>query len=389
MSAVASLPNLPKAAADVVVTKVTTKADREAFIRSQWKFYEKSPAWIPPLLMERRVFLDPKKNPFFLHADVDLFLARRGGEIVGRIAAVEDKNYNKFQGTKCAYWGMFECVDDAGVATALFDQVRTFARGRGLNSMLGPMNLSTNYDCGLLIDAFDLPPCFLMTYNPAYYVGLVEGQGFKKAKDLLAWKTDVTAPVDERITRIADKIRKKENVTIRPVRMAELATEIDRIKRIYNDAWEKNWGFVPMTDAEFDHMAKDMKDLVIPELLLIAEVQGEPAGFAMTLPDVNRTFAKMNGKLFPTGVFKFLWDKRGTWKTAVAARLVTLGTRKAFRKRGLEIVLYHDTHINAQKRGIREGEISWTLEDNDLINTPIQRMGGKLYKTYRLYEAPV
>jgi GNAT superfamily N-acetyltransferase len=251
--------------------------------------------------------------------------------------------------------------------------------------MLGPMNVSTNYDCGLLLDAYDQPPFLLTTYNPPYYVRLIERCGQTKAKDLLAWSIDVTQEVPERVQRLAEKFRKREDLTVRPIRLNDMANEIEKIKRIYNDAWEQNWGAVPMTDDEFHHMAKDMKQLVVPELFLIAEVKGDPVAFAMTLPDVNRALAKIDGRLFPFGLVKLLWNMR----KIRACRLIALGIRKGYRKRGIDSILYNDTLKNAQKLGYTDGEVSWTLEDNDLINRAIELMGAKRSKTYRVYEGAV
>ena len=382
-SAVAAVP--VSAASAIEVRPVASKADREAFIRFQWEPYRGNPAFVPPLLMERRDFLNPKKNPFFQHADVELFLARRNGKIVGRIAAIEDRNYNKFHSSKTAYWGLFECLDDEEAARALFRAARDWSRPRGLAQLLGPMNVSTNYDCGLLVDAFELAPYLLMTYNPPYYVRLVEACGQTKAKDLIGWSIDVTKEVPERVQKLAEKFRKREDLTVRPIDVKDMANEIEKIKRIYNDAWEQNWGAVPMTDDEFHHMAKDMKQLVVPELFLIAEVRGEPVAFAMTLPDVNRALAKVDGRLFPFGLLKLLWHMR----KIKACRLIALGIRKGFRKRGIDAVLYNDTLKNAQKLGYVDGEVSWTLEDNVLINRAIELMGAKRYKTYRMYEGAV
>lgn len=373
------------AAERVRVRAVAGKAEREAFIRFQWEPYRGNPVWVPPLLMERRDFLSPAKNPFFKHAEMELFLAYADGRVAGRIAAIEDRNYNKFHSAKTAYWGLFECIDDEEVARALFRAAADWARPRGLTALLGPMNVSTNYDCGLLLDAYDQPPYLLTTYNPPYYVRLVERCGQTKAKDLFAWRLDVTRPVPERVQRLAEKIRKREGLTVRPVRLDDMANEIEKIKRIYNDAWEQNWGAVPMTDDEFHHMAKDMKQLVVPDLFLIAEVKGEAVAFAMTLPDVNRALAKLDGRLFPFGLLRLLWNMR----KVRACRLVALGIRKGFRRRGIDAVLYDQTQKNAQRLGYTEGEASWTLEDNHLINRAIELMGASRSKTYRLYEAPV
>ena len=371
--------------AGVEVRACDTRAEREGFIRFPWQIYRGNPVWVPPLFMERRDFLSPAKNPFFKHAEVRLFMAFRDGRPAGRIAAIEDRNYNKFQGTRTAAWGLFECVDDEAVARALLDAVRAWARPRGLVQLLGPLSFSTNHECGLLLDAYDEPPYLLTTYNPPYYPRLVEACGQRKAKDLFAWRLDVTRPVPERVQRLAEKFRKREDLTVRPIDLKDMAGEIEKIKRIYNDAWEQNWGAVPMTDDEFHHMAKDMKQLVVPELFLMAEVRGEPVAFAMTLPDVNRALAKIDGRLFPFGLVKLLWHMR----KIRAARLIALGIRKGFRKRGIDAVLYNDTQKNAQRLGYLEGEISWTLEDNDLINRAIGMMGATRSKTYRVYEGAV
>ena len=367
----------------ISITKVESKAERDAFIRFQWEIYRGNPAWVPPLLMERRDFLNPKKNPFFKHGDVELYLARREGKIVGRIAAIEDKNYNKFHGVKLCTWGLWEQIDDPAVTDALFARVREFGKARGLTSLLGPMNVSTNYDCGLLVDSFDRSPFLLMTYNPPYYERLLTSSGHKKVKDLWAWDIDVKEPVPERVARLAEKFRKREDLVVRPINLKDLHGEIDKIRRIYNEAWEANWGAVPMTDDEFHHMAKDMKQLVEPSLFLMAEVKGEPVAFAMTLPDINRALAKIDGRLFPFGLVKLLWHAR----KIKACRLIALGIRKEYRKRGIDAVLYHDTKVNAQKLGFTDGEVSWTLEDNDLINRAIELMGAKRSKTYRMFSA--
>lgn len=374
-------------ASEVEVTPVRSAVDRDRFIRFQYSHYANDPNFVPPLQMERRDFLDPKKNPFFLHAEVDLFLARRGGEIVGRIAAIHDRNYNAFWSTKTVGFGLFESIDDSAVAGALLAQVERWGEERGLNQLLGPVNFSTNYDCGLLIDAFDKPPVFLMTYNPPYYPALLERAGLKKAKDLYAWELLSAHEPPEKVVRIAEKIRKREGIVVRPANLKDLPGEIARLKTIYNAAWERNWGFVPMTDAEFEHMAKDMKSIVIPEFLLMAEIQGEPVAFSLTLPDMNQAFAKVpQGRLtqfgLPIGLAKLLYaQKQIRW-----ARLTALGIKEGYRRRGIDAVLYLDTVRAARKLGYTGGEIGWTLEDNALVNRAIESMGGRHYKTYRLYE---
>ena len=278
------VPELALVPDDIQVSAVRSEADLNRFIDLQYALYRHDPHFVPPLRMERRDFLDASKNPFFLHADVDLFLATRGERVLGRIAVVNDRNYNQFHGTRMATFGLFECVDESGVAKALFQKAEKWARERKLDSLLGPVNLSTNYDCGLLVDGFDAPPVFLMTYNPRYYMDLFEAVGLSKAKDLWAWNIEMTAKPDPKILRIAEKIRAREGVRVRPVEMAHLGTEIRRIKEIYNSAWEKNWGFVPMTEAEFDHMAKDMKAVRRPRASADRGGQGSTGGLRHVAP---------------------------------------------------------------------------------------------------------
>lgn len=363
------------------VRPATTRKEREAFLRFAWDVYKNDPMWVPPLLMERRDFLNPDKNPFFAFATVALFIAEKDGQIVGRIAAVDDGNLHEMLPTRRGGWGMFECIDDSDVARALFETAEGWCRERGMAEMWGPVNLSTNQECGLLVEGFDDPPAILMTYNPPYYVRLVEENGYAKAKDLWAFELDPRTEVPEKVTRVAEKIRKKHDVVVRPVVMKELAEEIRLMEKVYNEAWEENWGFVPMTSDEFSHMAKDLKQIVVPELVLMAEVRGEPAAFCLTLPDFNEVLHKINGRLTPWALARVLYYSRKVRRV----RLVAMGVRAAYRKQGIDSILYLDTIRTAKRLGYTRGEVSWTLEDNELVNRAIEVMGGQRYKNYRLY----
>jgi GNAT superfamily N-acetyltransferase/ribosomal protein S18 acetylase RimI-like enzyme len=379
----AAVPAVPH---DVQVTPVRGGSEVTDFIRFPYSIYKGDPHWVAPLEMERRDFLNPRKNPFFDFGEVQLFLARRGGQVVGRIAAVKDPRYNEFHGTKWGFFGLFESINDVGVARALLDTAERWARERGFDTLVGPMNFSTNAECGLLVEGFDKPPAVLMTYNPAYYGTLFEACGLGKAKDLYAWELSASATPPEKVVRIAEKIRVREGITVRHVRLQDFDAEVQRIKDIYNAAWEKNWGFVPMTEAEFDHMAKEMKAIVKPELLLIAEVKGEPVAFSMTLPDGNEAIKAANGRLttfgLPIGLVKLVLASRRIRRL----RLVTLGIKEGYRRRGLDAILYLDTIRTAKALGYEGGEIGWTLEDNHLVNRAIESMGGTKSKTYRLYQ---
>ncbi|MFB1485007.1 N-acetyltransferase [Corallococcus sp. RDP092CA] len=378
-------PSIPS---DVQVTPVRGAADRTAFIRLPYTLYRDAPNWVPPLEMERRDFLDPKKNPFFDYAEVELFLARRGQDVVGRVAAIKNPRHMEFHGTKEGFFGLFECVNDAGVARGLLDAASAWLKARGIDTVLGPANFSSNQDWGLLVEGFDSPPALMMPYNPAYYADLLQTCGFTKAKDLWAWELSASTPPPEKVARIAEKIRQREGITVRAVNLKDFPAEVARIKEIYNAAWEKNWGFIPFTDREFEHMAKEMKAIVRPELLLIAEVKGEPVAFSMTLPDANEAFKAANGRLttfgLPIGLVKLVLASRRLKRL----RLITLGIKEGYRRRGLDAILYLDTLRTAKELGYSGGEISWTLEDNHLVNRAIESMGGQRSKTYRVYQRP-
>jgi GNAT superfamily N-acetyltransferase len=372
----------------VEVTRVVDALERDRFIKFPWKIYQDDLHWVPPLIMERHEFLDPRKNPFFEHADVALFLARRGGEVVGRIAAVEDRNFNAFHKSKTAYFGLFESVNDPEVAASLFAAAKDWARWRGLDSLLGPMNLSTNYEIGLLVEGFDSDPYIQMTYNPRYYGELIEGCGLKKAKDLYAWERSAKTPPPERFARIADKIRKHENIVVRSVNMRDFDAELERFKEVYNAAWDQNWGFVPMTNAEIDKIAKDLRHFIVPDLCIFAECEGETIAAALTVPDWNQPMKKLDGRLtrygLPVGLLRLLWNSRKIDRV----RLMALGVKAGWRRRGIDAVLVVETIRRAHDLGYEGGEISWTLEDNDLVNRAIEACGCTRTKLYRMYEAP-
>ncbi|GMU59212.1 MAG: hypothetical protein AMXMBFR34_09750 [Myxococcaceae bacterium] len=377
------------AASDVVVTPVTTAAQKKAFIRFQYEVYRALPHFVPPLEMDRDNVLDPKKNPWFKFGTAQLFLARRGGKdghIVGRIAAIEDPRYNDFHGTKTGWFGFFECVDDVGVARALFDTAEAWVKARGLSTIMGPASFSSNGEWAFLADGFDKQPAIMMPYNPPYYLALTEACGYAKAKDLWAWEIDVQGGAPEKVARIAEKVKQREGIVMRPANLKDWDNEVRRIKDIYNSAWEKNWGFVPMTDEEFDLMGKELKLVLNPKLVLFAEVKGEPVAFCITTPDANQAIKKANGRLttfgLPIGLVKMLLEL----KRIKQGRLIALGIKKEFRKRGLDSVLMLETVRVARELGWWGGEIGWTLEDNDMVNRVIEVFGCKKYKTYRVYE---
>jgi hypothetical protein len=373
------------AQAALEIRPVNGKKDWNAFIRFPYSHYKKDPNWVPPLLIDQKVLLDPQKNPFFRHADAQFFLALRDGKVVGRIAAIVDHDHNRFHNEKTGMFGFFETIEEYAVAEGLLSAAKAWVAEKGMTAFRGPLNPSQNEDCGCLIDAFDSPPVIMMTYNPPYYPSFYERFGLKKAMDLLAYYLDNKGGPPEKLVRVAEALRKKEGITIRHADLKNFDAEVERIMSVYNRAWSKNWGFVPMTEAEFKHLAKNLKPIAIPDLCLIAEIGGEPIGFALSVPDMNRALIKLRGRLLPFGLLKLLWYKR----KIDFIRIVTLGVVHDHQKKGIDAVLYLETWKNGVNRGYWRGEMSWILETNTMMNRSAEMLGGKVYKTYRMFEMPV
>jgi hypothetical protein len=280
---------------------------------------------------------------------------------------------------------MFECVDDPAIAQALVDRASAWLREQGMSSMIGPFELSTNYISGVLIDAFDREPGINMPYNPPYYDGLLRGCGMRKAKDLLHWELDPQKPTPERVVRVAEKMATRSGVKLRKMSFDDWDAEVLRTLEIYNDAWEKNWGFVPLSKKEYLHIAKDLKMVLHPDFALLAEVNGEPAAFVLTIQNVNPVMKKLDGKLFPFGIFRLLWDLK-VRKTVNSGRLILLGIKAKFRGQGIDSLMFLATHRAGAAQGWVSGEIGWTLEDNFKVNSAIKSMDGRQVATYRVYE---
>jgi len=373
---------------DVNIEEVQTKGDLLDFIKLPWRIYKSDPLWVAPLMVERKEFFDRRKNPFFKHAEVVFYLAKKNGELMGRIAGIINHNHIKYHHEKAGFFGFFECVEDYEVARALLDRVRDWLRSKDMEIMRGPANFSSNEEWGVLVEGFDYPPVIMMGYNPPYYPDFLESYGMLKAKDLYAYFIDKNSPPPERVIRMAENIKRKENVKIRNVDMKDFKGEVERIKRIYNSAWSKNWGFIPMTDEEFDHMAKNLKQIVDPHLVFIAEVNNQPAGFSLALPDFNQVLGRLNGRLFPWGIFKLLWHTKIKNKIN-GVRIITMGVVPEFQKRGIDTVFYVETYNVGVKRGYSWAEMSWILEDNVLMNRVLKLLGARLYKRYRIYETEI
>ncbi|UCF30757.1 MAG: N-acetyltransferase [bacterium] len=356
------------------------------FIDLPWTIYRGDPVWVPPLKREVRSLLS-LRHPFYRHAERNLFLCLDGSTPVGRIAGIINHRHNEFHGEKTGFFGFFESLPEYAVADALFRAAEDWLVRRGMDLSRGPVNPSTNEECGLLVDNFLAPPFVMMTYNQPYYASLVERSGYRKAKDLYAYFFDVGQKLPDRLVRLDRIIRDREkDLTIRPVDLKEFSREIETVKRIYNEAWEKNWGFVPMTDEEMDHMAKKLKPLAVPDMVVLAFIGQEPAAFLMALPDFNQVLRILNGRLITPRIVKALRVARRIRNP----RIVTLGVREKFRKKGLEAPLFAYAWGKGIERGDLYGEFSWLLEDNRLINeTVVKVFGASLYKTYRIYDKPL
>lgn len=367
----------------VTVRNASSRRDRRRFLRLPFDLYRGDPHWVPPLAMDLRKRMNPRKNPFFRNAEVAYFLAERDGETAGRICAIRNGHHNDYHGDRVGFFGFFECRDDPEAAAALVDAAAGWVHAQGLDTLRGPASYSENEEYGLLVEGFDRPPVAIMPYNPPYYAGLLEGAGFSKAKDLWAWYLDrELMHMPDKVYRIVERIRRRPGVAFRDVNIRDVRNELGRIKTIYNDAWSENWGFLPWTDELLAYMAPDFKTILIPELVLMAEVDGEPAGFSLVIPDVNEPIQRIGGRLFPFGWITFL---RGLRRTR-GIRYVVMGVRKKFRNRGLETVFYVETLERAKARGHEFCEMSWVLEDNDLMNQAIEGFGARRYKTYRIYD---
>ncbi|MFL5472649.1 MAG: N-acetyltransferase, partial [Gemmatimonadales bacterium] len=366
------------------------RRDLKRFIDLPYRLHARDPLWVPPLRRDVALLLDRGKNPFFEHAEAEYFLVERDGAVVGRIAAISNRLHNDTHGDRVGFFGFFECVDDQAVAGVLFSTAAEWCRVKGHDVMRGPASFSVNDECGLLVDGVETQPTLMMPHNPRHYVQLIERAGFRKAKDLLVYQggsMDGYVPVPERLTRATELIRQRHGITLRPLNMKDFEGEVERIKELYNAAWEKNWGFVPMTDHEIDHLAEQFKPVVIPELVPMAYKDGKLIGFGIALPDLNVVFrTNRSGRLFPV-IFRLLWALK--MKRIRRARILLLGVVPAQQGKGIDAVLYHWIWTKSGERGIYWGEAGWILEDNPAMNAGLEKMTFRVYKTYRLYDRRV
>lgn len=368
------------------IRPVASKRELNAFIELPWRLYRNEPNWVPPLRFERRQFLDRRRNPFFEHAEAEYFLAWRDGHPVGRITAQVDRNLNEFQSNSWGLFGFFECEQDPEVARALLDAAEAWLRARGRDRMVGPMNFTTNDECGVLVEGFERPAIILTDWTHRYYPGLLEGAGLEQAMDTLMWElyndAGQVSDVHPAIWKMAEEVQSEHGIVVRPMRKKNLEAEIGRFLEVYNAAWERNWGFVPLTEGEVRHYAKQLKPLLDENWAFIAEKDGETVGAALTLPDFNQVFKKMNGRLLPLGWARFLLEKRRIDRVRVFA----LGVKREWQHTGIAARFYQLHFESAARTPQKGGEMGWILESNTAMNRAMEGMGGKIVRRYRLYE---
>ncbi len=371
---------------ELTITPVSGRRELREFILLPFRLYQGVDQWVPPLISERKRHLDRRRNPYFQHADAEYFLARRGDRVVGRITAQVDQRFNEVHDNDWGMFGFFECEDDPETAAALLDAARQWLRDRGRDHMVGPMDFSLNHECGLLVDGFELRPQILENWHHPYYGALLEGQGLEKAMDLFKWSLHVSGRNDVMpvIFELAEKLEPEHGIRIRGMRRRDLHGEVERFMEIYNAAWENNWGHVPLTDAEVESYAKELKPVLDENWAMVAEKidTGETVGVALTLPDFNQVLKKLNGRLLPFGWVTALRDKG----KVDSVRVFALGVKPEYQHTGVAAALYQRHYDMAAATPQHGGETGWILETNKPMNKAMEAMGGEIVKRYRIYE---
>jgi ribosomal protein S18 acetylase RimI-like enzyme len=368
-----------------VVRPVRTRRELRAFIRLPWRLYRDSAEWVPPLISERKRHLDKRRNPFFEHAEAEYFLAWRDGEPIGRITAHVDHRFNEFQDNRWGLFGFFECERDPAVAGALLDTAEGWLRERDRDRMVGPLDFSTNHECGVLVEGHEFKPQILENWHHPYYRELLEGQGMTKAMDLYKWEIIYSnrSQMYPVINELADRLEPEHGIRLRRMRKRNLRNEVHAFMEVYNEAWSKNWGFVPLTEAELDHLADELKPVLDEDFACVAETRdGEVAGVSLSLPDFNMVLARLNGRLLPLGWLHALRERR----RIDVIRVFALGVKPKYQHTGVAAALYRDVWDSVARRKFRAAETGWILETNDAMNKAMEALTGRIIKRYRIYE---
>lgn len=374
--------------ANIEVVEVESSAQLKTFITLPNRLYKDDPNYVTPLLLERKEFFDKAKNPFYRSAKTQLFLAMRDGEAVGRVATCISYRHNEYHDEQTGFFGFFDTPDDYDIAHPLLKVAMITLKKAGMDRMRGPLNFSTNHECGFLVEGFDSPPMVMMTYNAPYQVKLAEKFGLRKAMDLLAFSITEESGIPPRLRSVVERLRVRSEVTVRPIDMSNFDRELELVQKIYDSGWAENWGFVPMDKAEFDHMARNLKQILDPRIVTVAEHHGKAIGFSLALPDINQALIRLKGRLFPFGLLKLLWHTKVRSKID-QARMVIFGVIPEFQKRGIDSLLFVETFNRCAAAGYHTGELSWILESNDLMCRAAEQMGAVPYKRYRITEMPL
>lgn len=366
------------------IVPVASKAQQKDFLRFAWTLYRDDPNWIPPIRMNIKELLNYKPHPFYDNGEIQTFLAYKNGKIAGRIAAIVDGHHNDYHKERRGMFGFFECVDDQEVANGLFDAAKTWFAQRDIHLLRGPANPSQNYEWGLLVEGFDSPPTFMMTYNKPYYEQLIEGWGFKKSQDMYAFLGNIKMldDLDPKLLFVAEEAKRRFNVETRRISKTNFAEDVDHFLKIYNAALPGQWGFTPMSPGELKATAAGLKHLIVHGMTTIAEVDGKPVGAVFGLLDYNPLIKEIDGKLFPFGIFKLLWKR----KHIKRVRMISTNVLPEYQRWGLGLVLMHRLVPDVREWGIQEGEFSWVLESNKLSRGTLERSGLNRTKTYRIYD---
>lgn len=366
------------------VTIVTTKEERKAFLDFPYSHYEGDEHWIAPLRMEQKKLIDQDKNAFYRNGNIALFLAEQNGEICGRIAAIEDHRFNDFHGTKIGFFGFFECIDDESVAKLLFKVATDWLNERGYNDVLGPSNPSMMDEIGILVDGFQHDPSILMPYHKPYYDRLIKSAGLEKEMDMYAYRVTQETVSFDRMYRAEEVVKRRyPMLRIREIDLKNIDSEIQIVRKIFNEAWKDNWGFIPLTEEELAATADDFKMILDPKVAHIAEIAGEPIAFSIALPDLNQALKKLDGdgKLFPFGIFKLLWQQRKINRI----RTALMGVMPEYQGKGIDALLHKEAILNGREQGYKSSELSWVLETNTNMMRVAERIGARIEKTYRMY----
>jgi hypothetical protein len=368
------------------IVPVRSTKDMNRFLDLPARIYEAYPQWVPPLRSDERDLLTPGAHPFWERAERELFLALRDGRVVGRIAAIEDQSANAYQDARMCVWGFFECENDPEAAQALMEAAAAWGRSRGLTFLRGPMNPSTNYVIGMLLEGFEHAPAIMMPWTPPYYLDLMQACGMQKEKDLLAFYFDRSSAVPDWATKLADRMAERGEITVRSGNMSRLREEVRLLTEIYNDCWKSNWGFVPMSEAEADRMAKELKPIVKSEMAFFLYHKDIPVACGLVLPDFNPVLRRFKGKLGLASLVNLLLYR----KEVKGCRALLFGVREEYKKLGIPLLaLKYVVDYSKERLDIDWMEMSWTLEDNTDINDMLEDFGGKPYKRYRIWRGEI